>query len=99
MTHVTVDTGTLAEAEATIRQAAAQGAVLFGAPELSTLICSLGEPVLIDAVTGFAARWHESARHILDDTRRLADALALVLSAYAQCEANAATVFGSGSGR
>jgi hypothetical protein len=89
-----VDTAALAALSGRIRAAAAEARAASADPgPLHASLSRLADPALMQAVALFVERWSDALADIVDDARRLADAIDLAARSYRDVEsANARLV-------
>jgi uncharacterized protein YukE len=88
MTEIlTVDTAAMHRLAQRLREVAAQArAGTADAGSAQSLIGALGPACLVHAAGTFFERWSATLTDLVDDVRRLADAIDLVARAYAEVE-------------
>jgi excreted virulence factor EspC (type VII ESX diderm) len=88
MTEIlTVDTVAMHRLAQRLREVAAQARVgTSDADSAQSMVAALGAPCLVHAAGTFVERWSATLTDLVDDIRRLADAIDLVARAYADVE-------------
>jgi hypothetical protein len=87
MTRFGVDPAVLGAAAGQVRAATHELEGVTGEERwIAGLVSGLDDPVLVGAMGDFVARWRTGLSALVDDTRRIADALAVAAAVYADVE-------------